>query len=93
MIQNGAALVNGSQSRSGGRPACRKAEASRPAEISAAKPDRLNLARILKILPRQIRAAGTPALYGRQDARRYNAFAAMSRRKCAPSKWIFSTAA
>ena len=29
---------------------------------------------------------GTRALYGRRDARRHNAFAAMSRWKCAPSR-------
>ena len=39
------------------------------------------------------RAAGrTPSTAGK-DARRYNAFAAMSRRKCAPSKLILETAA
>ena len=71
-------------SRSGRHPACRKAVASRPADktqqILQPLSNILNCTQLSAIFP----GGGTPALYGRQDARRYRLG------WCAESLWVSS---
>jgi RNA polymerase sigma factor (sigma-70 family) len=85
-------ISRGCSLRSGGHPACRGAGLPAWRIKPHAYPRAQNFRESLK-LRSPIPGGGTPTLHGRRGVRRYIAFAAMSRRKCAPSKWILSTAA
>jgi hypothetical protein len=75
--------------RSGGHPACRRTGASRPAEKTLAHTNRAEKFRNRTHLPSFFPGGGTPALYGRRDVCRYNAFAALPRgiSNCAHVNW------
>jgi hypothetical protein len=62
--------------RSGGHPACRRAGASRSAEKTLAHTNHAGKFQNCTQLPSFFPGSGTPALYGRRDVCRYNAFAA-----------------
>jgi hypothetical protein len=74
---------------SGGHPACRRTGASRPAEKTLAHTNRAEKFQNRTHLPSFFPGGGTPALYGRRDVCRYNAFAAFPRgiSNCAHVNW------
>jgi len=75
--------------RSGGRPVCRGAGASRPADKTLAHPKRVEIFQNRTQLPPFFPGGGTPALHGRRDVRRYHTLAASPRvtTNCAKVDW------